>query len=223
MLSLKIKGVNIMPLILLYFVICALISYLLGSLSFSIIISTVFYKKDIRTFGSGNAGMTNILRTFGKKAAVATFAGDIGKGILAVTISKFIIDNFAQMHPVYGAYLGAFCAILGHVYPVFFGFKGGKAVSVSTGTIIAIEPMLILPLAIVFFVAFLPSKMVSLGSIACAAAYPVCTFAYFFYKGENYIFSTACSLVIAAFVIYLHRKNIKRIMDKTEYKFMQKK
>ncbi len=211
-----------MPIIILCFGICALISYLLGSISFSIVISTVFYKKDIRTFGSGNAGMTNILRTFGKKAAVATFAGDIGKGIVAVAISKIVIESFAGLHPVYGAYMGAFFAILGHVYPVYFGFKGGKAVSVSTGTIIAIEPLLIIPLAIVFFVAFLPSKMVSLGSIACAVAYPIFTFAYFFYTGENYIFTTVCSLIMAAFVIFLHRKNITRIRNKTEYKFMQK-
>ncbi len=208
--------------IILFFLLCAIVSYLLGSLSFAIIISKLVYKKDIRTFGSGNAGMTNILRTFGKKAAALTFAGDIGKGIVAVVISKIIIENFTDFHAVYGAYIGAFCAILGHVFPLYFKFKGGKAVSVSAGTIIAIEPLLILPLIVVFFIAFFATRMVSVGSIVGAIAYPVLTFAFFYFRGENYIFATICAGLMALFVIYLHRKNITRIKEGTEYRFVKK-
>ena len=127
---------------------CAAAAYLLGSLSFSIIVTRLLYHKDIRTFGSGNAGMTNVLRTFGKGAAALTIVGDIGKGILAVLLAKWAFGAFTAADPIYGAYIAAFCAVLGHVYPVYFGFKGGKAVSVATGTIIAIKPVLILPLSL---------------------------------------------------------------------------
>ena len=111
---------------------CAAAAYLLGSLSFSIIVTRLLYHKDIRTFGSGNAGMTNVLRTFGKGAAALTIVGDIGKGILAVLLAKWAFGAFTAADPIYGAYIAAFCAVLGHVYPVYFGFKGGKAVSVAT-------------------------------------------------------------------------------------------
>ena len=151
---------------------CAAAAYLLGSLSFSIIVTRLLYHKNIRTFGSGNAGMTNVLRTFGKGAAALTIVGDIGKGILAVLLAHWPFGPFTAADPISGAYIAPLCAVLGHVYPVYFGFKGGKAVSVATGTIIAIKPVLILPLLAVFFIVFLCSKMVSLASICCAAAYP---------------------------------------------------
>ena len=191
---------------------CAAAAYLLGSLSFSIIVTRLLYHKDIRTFGSGNAGMTNVLRTFGKGAAALTIVGDIGKGILAVLLAKWAFGAFTAADPIYGAYIAAFCAVLGHVYPVYFGFKGGKAVSVATGTIIAIKPVLILPLLAVFFIVFLCSKMVSLASICCAAAYPAVTFLYFHFVA-----------VIGGLVIWLHRSNIQRIKNGTEYKFGRKK
>ena len=201
---------------------CAAAAYLLGSLSFSIIVTRLLYHKDIRTFGSGNAGMTNVLRTFGKGAAALTIVGDIGKGILA--LAKWAFGAFTAADPIYGAYIAAFCAVLGHVYPVYFGFKGGKAVSVATGTIIAIKPVLILPLLAVFFIVFLCSKMVSLASICCAAAYPAVTFLYFhFVAGRDVVLTTCCAAVIGGLVIWLHRSNIQRIKNGTEYKFGRKK
>lgn len=96
---------------------CALAAYLLGSLSFSIIVTRLLYHKDIRTFGSGNAGMTNVLRTFGKGAAALTIVGDIGKGILAVLLAKWAFASFTVADPIFGAYIAAVCAVLGHVYP----------------------------------------------------------------------------------------------------------
>ena len=203
---------------------CAAAAYLLGSLSFSIIVTRLLYHKDIRTFGSGNAGITHVLRTFGKGAAALTIVGDIGKGILAVLLAKWAFGAFTAADPIYGAYIAAFCAVLGHVYPVYFGFKGGKAVSVATGTIIAIKPVLILPLLAVFFIVFLCSKMVSLASICCAAAYPAVTFLYFhFVAGRDVVLTTCCAAVIGGLVIWLHRSNIQRIKNGTEYKFGRKK
>ncbi len=203
---------------------CAAAAYLLGSLSFSIIVTKLLYHKDIRTFGSGNAGMTNVLRTFGKGAAALTIVGDIGKGIVAVLLAKWAFAAFTATPPIYGAYLAAVCAVLGHVYPLYFGFKGGKAVSVATGTIIAIEPVLIVPLVVIFFTVFFCSKMVSLASISCAAAYPVVTFVYFAcIVRHDALLTTLCAAAVGGLVIWLHRGNIQRIQNGTEYKFGQKK
>ncbi len=202
----------------------ALVAYLLGSISFSIVVTKLMFNKDIRNYGSGNAGMTNVLRTFGKKAAAITFAGDVLKGIAAVSIGKVLFASFSQSDMMYGAYIAAFFAVLGHIYPVYFGFKGGKAVSVSSGAIAAINPLLIVPIIIVFAIAFLSTKMVSVGSIACAVFYPVCTLLYYVYMvGSVPVFPMVGSTTIALIVIYLHRKNIKRIIEGTEYKFLQNK
>ncbi|MEF9969071.1 MAG: glycerol-3-phosphate 1-O-acyltransferase PlsY [Ruthenibacterium sp.] len=197
--------------------------YLIGSLSFAIIVTKWLYHKDIRTFGSGNAGMTNVLRTFGKGAAALTLAGDIGKGVAAVFLAKAIFAAFTTVNPIYGAYLAAFFAVIGHIYPLYFEFKGGKAVSVATGTIVAIEPILVLPLLVLFILVFACSKMVSLASICAAIAYPIVTFLYFNHAGHDVVLTTCCAAVIGALVLWMHRSNIKRIAAGTEYKFGQKK
>lgn len=218
--------------LLLYVLFCAVIPYLLGSLSFSIIVTKLLFHQDIRTFGSGNAGMTNVLRTFGKGAAALTIVGDIGKGVAAVLLAKaFFAGNangaaYLQME-ILGIYLAAFFAVIGHVYPVYFGFKGGKAVSVATGTIAAIQPVLLIPLVAVFFLVLACGKMVSLSSVCCAAVYPVVTFLYYqFYlraPGASVATATAGAVIVGGLVIWLHRANIQRIKNGTEYKFFQKK
>lgn len=202
---------------------CAAAAYLLGSLSFSIIVTRLLYHKDIRTFGSGNAGMTNVLRTFGKGAAALTIVGDIGKGILAVLLAKWAFGAFTAADPIYGAYIAAFCAVLGHVYPVYFGFKGGKAVSVATGTIIAIKPVLILPLLAVFFIVFLCSKWFLWQASAARRRIRRYISALHFVAGRDVVLTTCCAAVIGGLVIWLHRSNIQRIKNGTEYKFGRKK
>ena len=188
-------------------------------------LSELFHHRDKAFVSQGHPHLRlRQLRTFGKGAAALTIVGDIGKGILAVLLAKWAFGAFTAADPIYGAYIAAFCAVLGHVYPVYFGFKGGKAVSVATGTIIAIKPVLILPLLAVFFIVFLCSKMVSLASICCAAAYPAVTFLYFhFVAGRDVVLTTCCAAVIGGLVIWLHRSNIQRIKNGTEYKFGRKK
>ena len=218
---------------LLYLLFCVLIPYLLGSLSFSVIVSKGLYHQDIRKFGSGNAGMTNVLRTFGKKAAALTIVGDIGKGIMAVLLAKWFFQSSLAsqqsyfLGAIFGIYLAAFFAVIGHVYPVYFGFKGGKAVSVATGTIVAISPVMVFPLVVVFFGVLAVGKMVSLSSICCAAAYPVVTFFYYFVVQQSsrlvILTATVGAAIMGALVIWLHRANIQRIRNGTEYKFFQKK
>ena len=217
---------------LLYVLFCAVIPYLLGSLSFSIIVSRLLFRKDVRNYGSHNAGMTNVLRTFGKGAAALTLAGDIGKGVAAVLLAKWFFsahlnDAIYYRGAIIGVYLAAFFAVIGHVYPLYFGFKGGKAVSVATGTIIALEPVLLVPLAAIFFVTLACGKMVSLASVLCATAYPLVTFCYqqFFLHAPAAQVGAASvgAAVVGLLVIWLHRGNIARIRAGTEYKFFQKK
>lgn len=205
--------------ILLFLFAAILLPYALGSLSFSIIVTKILYHKDIRTFGSGNAGMTNVLRTFGKGAAALTLVGDIGKGVLAVCLARNMMPNF-----LFAMYCAAFCAVIGHIYPLYFQFKGGKAVSVAAGTIVALQPILILPLLLIFAGVFLASKMVSLASCICAACYPILTFSYYFFFVRDYaIMATIGAALVAGLVLWMHRGNLARIKAGTEYKFGQKK
>lgn len=208
---------------LLWLGLSAVLAYLLGSVDFGILVSKYLYHDDIRNHGSGNAGSTNILRTFGKKAALLTVVGDIGKGAVATVLGRFLLSHFVhESFGVYGAYLAAFCAVCGHLWPIWFKFKGGKGVATAAGAILATAPALILPLAAVFFTTFFITRMVSLSSVLAAVAYPIFTALWSWYRGYDVLFTTCCALVMAALVIWMHRSNIKRIRNGTEYRFSKK-
>lgn len=207
------------------FVFSAIIGYLLGSINFAIIFSKALYKQDVRTMGSGNAGMTNVLRSFGKKGAIPTLAGDVFKGIAAVLLGRLVFFLLVpQMDTLYGAYIAGIFTIVGHMFPLYFHFKGGKGVATSGGVILALQPLLALILVTVFLLVVLVSKMVSLGSVIGISLYPVVTLVWALLNGTvPVVFCTVCSAVIAALVVWMHRGNIKRIASGTEYKFGQKK
>lgn len=207
------------------YILIAVIAYLLGSLNFSIILSEVVKKKDIRDSGSGNAGATNMLRTYGKKAAVGTMIGDILKVALGIIIAfaildvpmKYIFSNPAdaaeiQRVMLYKEFAGLFC-VLGHIFPLYFKFKGGKGVAACTGMVIIVDWRIALILFVIFIGVILISKWISLGSIVIALLYPVLIFA--FYK--NFILA-AVALLFTAIVIVAHRENIKRLTKGTENK-----
>ena len=207
------------------YILIAVIAYLLGSLNFSIILSEVVKKKDIRDSGSGNAGATNMLRTYGKKAAVGTMIGDILKVALGIIIAfaildvpmKYIFSNPAdaaeiQRVMLYKEFAGLFC-VLGHIFPLYFKFKGGKGVAACTGMVIIVDWRIALILFVIFIGVILISKWISLGSIVIALLYPVLIFA--FYK--NFILA-AVALLFTAIVIVVHRENIKRLAKGTENK-----
>lgn len=207
------------------YILIAVIAYLLGSLNFSIILSEVVKKKDIRDSGSGNAGATNMLRTYGKKAAVGTMIGDILKVALGIIIAfaildvpmKYIFSNPAdaaeiQRVMLYKEFAGLFC-VLGHIFPLYFKFKGGKGVAACTGMVIIVDWRIALILFVIFIGVILISKWISLGSIVIALLYPVLIFA--FYK--NFILA-AVALLFTAIVIVAHRENIKRLAKGTENK-----
>ncbi|MGD9560056.1 MAG: glycerol-3-phosphate 1-O-acyltransferase PlsY [Oscillospiraceae bacterium] len=205
--------------------VAALCGYLLGSVNCSVLVSRMMYGEDVRTKGSGNAGMTNVLRSFGKKGAALAFVGDTVKGALGVFLGRWALMLLApDADPLYGMYIAGICTIVGHAFPLYFGFKGGKGVSTSLGVILAIDPLTAIILLAIFLVILAVSKMVSLGSVLGIMFYPVLTlvFGLFVYK-KPVLFATICSAVVAALVVFLHRENIKRILNGTEYKFGQKK
>ncbi len=205
--------------------VAALLAYLLGSMNFGVVVSRMMYHEDIRTKGSGNAGTTNILRTYGKKAAALTLAGDMGKGVLAVLLGRLVF-GLCTGNPadaVYGGYVAAIAAVCGHLWPIWFGFKGGKGVAVAAGAILASEPIVLLALAVVFFAVVFTTRIVSLSSITVAVLYPVLTGLWSWYTHRSIVFTTVCALIMAILVIWMHRANIKRLMNGTEYKFGEKR
>ncbi|MFR6065726.1 MAG: glycerol-3-phosphate 1-O-acyltransferase PlsY [Eubacterium sp.] len=212
------------------FALVVLVSYLLGSLNFSIIFSKGVVKKDIRESGSGNAGATNMLRTYGKKFALLTMLGDIIKVAIAIIIAFLIFGSpvkylFAsptdptelQQIMFYKQFAGFFC-VVGHIFPVFFKFKGGKGVAACTGMVIMVDWRIALILFVIFVIIVAISKWISLGSITIAILYPVLL--YVFYKN---IIVTLIALIFAVMVVVAHRQNIKRILNKTENKISFKK
>ena len=203
-------------------ILAAAAAYLLGSVSFAVVVSKGLYHQDVRQFGSGNAGMTNILRTYGKKAAALTLAGDFLKGIAAVVIGRLI---FAAMGVTLfdGAYVGGLFAILGHLYPVYFGFRGGKGILTSIGIIAVINPLVFVGLLIIGLPLIFLTKIVSVGSLAGAVCYPILTLLVDSFQGGIRWLDFSFSVVIALLVIWMHRANIKRLLNGTENRFGGKK
>lgn len=203
-------------------ILAAAAAYLLGSVSFAVVVSKGLYHQDVRQFGSGNAGMTNILRTYGKKAAALTLAGDFLKGIAAVVIGRLI---FASMGVTLfdGAYVGGLFAILGHLYPVYFGFRGGKGILTSIGIIAVINPLVFVGLLIIGLPLIFLTKIVSVGSLAGAVCYPILTLLVDSFQGGISWLDFSFSVVIALLVIWMHRANIKRLLNGTENRFGGKK
>ncbi len=201
----------------------AAIAYLLGSISFAVIVSNVFAHKDVREVGSGNAGMTNVLRSFGKLPALLTLVGDFSKGIISVVLGRLIFEHLAGLDPLYGAYLAGLFAIIGHIYPLFFGFKGGKGVMTTAGMALVIDPRVFIIVIAIFLLLVFITRMVSVGSIIAAICYPITTYVVYTLVGRPAGVSTVLTACIAALLVYMHRANIKRILNGTESKFERKK
>ena len=182
--------------------------YLLGSISTGVMLSRLFAKTDIRSQGSGNAGTTNMLRVLGRKMALLTFIGDMLKGIIAVFIGKWLIGGEL------GGLLGVVGAVLGHYYPLYFGFKGGKGIATSFGSLLFVFPVQALLAFAVFLILVAVTHYVSVGSIAAAITLPLLIVITRFQEPTLWII-TVC---IGASVVWRHRANIKRLMNHTENK-----
>jgi acyl phosphate:glycerol-3-phosphate acyltransferase len=206
----------------------AIIAYLIGSINPSIILSKLLGKGDIRTQGSGNAGTTNTLRVLGKGPAVLVLLIDVLKAVIAVLLGKWIITwgNTAEAVKIYNDYAlmaSGIGVILGHNWPIYFGFKGGKGVATSLGVILVIEWRIGLICLVFALTLMLLSRMVSLGSIASAILYPVLVFILPGTAFNSRWLYLAFAIVLALFVLFRHRSNIKRLLDGTENKLWETK
>lgn len=202
---------------------CIIIPYLLGSINFGVIISNKEYHDDIRTHGSGNAGATNMLRTYGTKAALLTMLGDMLKAVLAVGLGYFLVGAHAinpetsRIIPVdeFGAAIAGLFVMLGHMFPIFFKFKGGKGVATSAMVILMISPITCLFCFIIFVIIVVGTKYVSLGSIMGLIFYPIILSAF---SGGRNPTASIMAVLMALAVVFMHRENIKRLASGTERK-----
>ncbi|MEX2784932.1 glycerol-3-phosphate 1-O-acyltransferase PlsY [Streptococcus sp. H49] len=190
-----------------------IIAYLLGSIPSGLWIGKIFYGKNLRDYGSGNTGTTNTFRVLGVKAGSITFAADCLKGTVATVLP--IMFGVTQFSPIV---IGAF-AILGHTFPVFAGFKGGKAVATSAGVLLGFAPLYLLFLLAVFLIVLYLSSMISLASIISALVGIVTTLVFpafhFLLPGYDFFF-TVIIVAVASLIIIRHRENISRIRQHKE-------
>ena len=183
------------------------VPYFLGSINFGIIISKLFHGEDIREYGSGNAGMTNMLRTYGKRDAAITLIGDALKAVVAVILGRILFG-------ISGGYVAGLTCILGHAFPCYYNFKGGKGVVVTAATIAVIDWRIFLVLLGIFILVVAFSKYISLGSVCGMLVFPLLVQVW----DRGLSINVLLSCLISALVIFLHRGNIKRIYNGTESK-----
>lgn len=198
----------------------AIIGYLIGSVNFSVIISKKVAGFDLREKGSKNAGTTNMLRTVGKKAALVTLICDILKGVAAVIIAKLLSG---KVNEAVATQIAAVFVVIGHTFPIFFGFKGGKGVATSIGILLVMNWQIGLICLSYGIVIIALTRMVSLGSISAAILFPILTIfikEHYIAKGATF---TIFGIVIAAIILFNHRTNIKRLNNGTENRISFKK
>lgn len=197
------------------------IAYLLGSIPTGYLLIRIFRKQDIRTLGSGNIGATNVLRSGAKVLGAATFLLDVAKGALAVWLCARLSTVGFPIAPLHAEALAAFCAVLGHMFPIWLDLRGGKGVATAFGVFVMLAPKAALLALAVFIVIFLLFRFVSLASIAGAVAFPVA--AWFTTRSSHTLVVAAVEILIPLFVILKHRQNILRLCKGTEYRFGAKK
>jgi glycerol-3-phosphate acyltransferase PlsY len=189
------------------FLLVAVIAYLIGNISFSLLISKVFFKDDVRKHGSGNAGSTNMIRAFGFKIGVITFIGDVLKGILAAYIGKLIAG-------IDGAYIAGILVVAGHNWPVFMNFKGGKGVATTLGMLFVVIPWITLICSIIGLTIAFMGRIVSIGSLIGVVLSAIVAISRQYYDVKFVLFA----LVYASMCLFTHRHNIKRLLRGEENK-----
>ncbi len=199
-----------------------IISYLIGSINFSILLSRAISGKDIRESGSGNAGATNMMRTHGKKMGVIILLLDIIKGVicilLAMAAAKLCGENTGDL-----PYIAGVCAVLGHNFPLYFKFKGGKGVATSLGVVLMLDWRVGLITAVLAIAVMALTRYVSLGSVLGGAAYMVIEIIKMLLTGNIAAVRLVCVIILGGLLILRHHANIKRLLDGTENKLGGKK
>ncbi len=202
-------------------ILAVVLPYLLGSVSFGVVISKLLLKEDVRKHGSGNAGTTNTFRTYGAKIAGLVLLGDLLKGTLGAFLGTLLLPG------IEGVYVGAIAVIFGHLFPVYFGFKGGKGVATAAGALIVINPIVLLFLLIPFCIILISTKYMSIASLTAAIGYPIVTYIVsIFTPSDNQVDATVAiilSVFIGALIVFMHRANIKRLVQGKENKLKFKK
>ena len=190
------------------YILAGIIGYLMGNISSGYLVSKAYGLRDIRKHGSGNSGTTNVLRTLGWLPSVLTLAGDCLKGYVACLIGRALGGDPGML-------IGGFCAILGHDFPVFMGFRGGKGIATSLGLIIAINPMMAVAELVVQIIAVAITRTMSIASLITTVAFPVLTV--FMERGRpNYWLFVGFAIAAAALSLFGHRSNIDRLIKGKE-------
>jgi glycerol-3-phosphate acyltransferase PlsY len=198
----------------------AIVAYVIGSINFAVLFSRKFAGFDVREKGSKNAGTTNVLRTIGKKVAALTLLCDILKGVVAILVALLAQVMWEGFDTTTLKYIAGFMVILGHTFPIFFEFRGGKGVATAIGVLLMLNWKIGLICLVFGILIIAVSKMVSLGSISAAVLFPVLTI----FIEENVGFAgIAISFLIAALVVFNHRANIRRLKQGKENKLSFKK
>ena len=209
------------------YIVIAIIAYLIGSISFSVIISKKMAGFDVREKGSGNAGSTNVLRTVGKKAAAITLLCDVLKGVVAILIAYVVGLIVPDINKSLLIQLAGIAVILGHTFPIFFNFKGGKGVATSLGVLLITNWNIGLICLVFALVLMILTRMVSLGSIAAAILFPVLVIFMPAVEGSAYLVPEGSyiiyAIILAILVVYNHRANVKRLLTGTENRLDFKK
>jgi glycerol-3-phosphate acyltransferase PlsY len=202
---------------MIYLVISSICAYLLGSIPTAVWIGKAWYNIDVREHGSKNAGATNTFRVLGKKPGITVLVIDVAKGAFAVSLPLLMVNLIDDSLKEYQDTLqicAAICAVLGHIFPVFAGFRGGKGVATSLGIIIGIQPFSAAICFGAFLIVFIISKFVSLGAIVASICFPIIVYILQPQSTEMQVFS----LLLGTAVILAHRKNIKRLIKGEESK-----
>ena len=206
------------------YIIVGLVAYLIGSINFSVIISKKMAGFDVREKGSGNAGATNMLRSIGKKAAGLTLLGDALKGVVAILFAIIVGVIAKNSDKALLVQIAGILVVVGHTFPIFFEFKGGKGVATSLGVLLMTNWKIGLICLVFALVLMALSKMVSMGSVGAAILFPVLVLFidtnFTVSEGSSYF---VYSIILAALVAFNHRSNIKRILNGTENKLNFKK
>lgn len=200
----------------------AVLAYLLGSIPTAVWLGKIFFHIDVREYGSKNAGATNTIRTLGLPAGLAVFAIDVLKGFAATNLYRLLIawgGASASLWSLYAIIFGV-CAVVGHIFPIFAGFRGGKGVATLCGVVLALHPLATLCALGVFAVVLATTRYVSLGSLTAGLSFPL--FLFFLFRVRE-LPLLIFSILIASLLFVTHRANIGRLLHGTESRFAPKR
>ncbi len=206
--------------------ISAVLGYLIGSVNSSILIIRIWKREEIREKGSKNAGLTNVLRVYGKKAALIILIADLLKGVVAVFLAKFIANLIGtELELIIFGYVAGIFVMIGHIFPIFYHFKGGKGVLIAATTLLAIDPITFCVIIPFFALILLITNYVSVASITAAIFYPITTLLTQYLRGDfkTLWINVGFAGLIGIIIVFMHRSNIKRLVNHEENKFRKNK